>query len=95
MDHSIKVRIADKVYRKTIHSEEEEAAIRQAATDLNETLEKISKAQSSTVSAVDIVTIAALNIGIERIELRNRLDNLTRGYDKLSADLQNYVDSLK
>lgn len=95
MDHSIKVKIADKVYRKTIHSEEEEAAIRKAVADLNETVKNIAKDHVSTVSALDIMTIAALNIGIERVQLKSRLETLDAGYERLSADLQNYVDSLK
>lgn len=94
MDHVIKVKIADKVYRKTIHSEEEEAAIRKAVSELNDIVSLISK-DYTKVTAVDIMTIAALNIGIEKVELRKRLEELDKGYGKLSADLQRYVDSLK
>lgn len=95
MEHKIKIRIDNKVYNGTIHSEEEEANIRKAVADVNETVAKIAKDYANKVTSLDIMTIAALNIGIERVEFKNRLEELQRKCDKLSADLQSYVDSLK
>lgn len=83
------------VYSGVIHSEEEEADIRNAAANLNETVAKLAKTYANTRTALDIMTVSAMNIGIEREEYKRKLEQLQSKCDKLSADLQNYVDSLK
>ena len=94
MEHKIKVKIADRCYNYTIHSELEEEAIRKAAQSVNEKISVLS-AQYGGRPMIDILTIVALNEGIEKCEalLKNETDE--KGMEKLAADLQNYVDSLK
>ena len=94
MEHNIKVKIADRCYRQTIHSEQEEAHIRTAAAGVSELIQQLSSRYPG-VSVIDVLTIAALNEGIENAELRERIASDERKFEKLSADLQTYVDSLK
>lgn len=94
MEHHIKVKIADRSYRRIIHSEEEEAAIRKAAQSVNEKIIALSQAYGG-IPAIDILSIVALNEGIEKVEAMRSLDTEVAEYEKISADLQKYVDSLK
>lgn len=94
MDHRIKVKIADRCYNYTIHSELEEAQIRKATQSVNEKIAELSR-QYTQIPKVDIMTIVALNEAIEKSELSEKIQEDAKGLDKLSADLQNYVDSLK
>lgn len=94
MDHTIKVRIADRVYSRTIHSELEEEAIRKAAASVNEKIATLS-GQYANIPMIDILTIVALNEGIEKFELQETMSGGEQDLMKLAADLQNYVDSLK
>ena len=93
-EHHIKVKIADRVYYQVIHSQEEEAVFRQAAQSVNRKITDLSMAYTG-VTPIDILTIAALNESIERIELEQRLSGDESGLQKLSDDLQNYVDSIE
>lgn len=94
MDHTIKVKIADRSYSQTIHSELEEEAIRNAAKSVNEKISALS-GKFAEIPMVDILTIVALNEGIEKFELQEKMKNEERSLEKLSADLGNYVESLK
>lgn len=94
MEHKIKVKIAERCYYHTIHSELEEEAIRKAAKSVDEKISVLS-ARYSSIPAVDVLTIVALNEGIEKFEALLASEERNKGLEKLSADLQNYVDSLK
>lgn len=93
-EHRIKVKIADRSYNRTIHSELEEEAIRKAAQGINEKIVKLSRLYTQ-VPLIDIITIVALNEGIEKFEVQKKLDENNSEIGKLSADLKNYVESLK
>ena len=94
MEHRIKVKISDRIYVKHIASEDEEAAVRKVVADINESISQLSQTHPN-VSVIDILTIVALNEGIERVKLGNALDKNCAEYNKLAADLENYVSSLK
>jgi len=94
MEHRIKVRIGDRSYPKVITSEDEEEAIRKAAVSVNDKISLLTRAYPK-VSLLDIATIAAVNEGIEKFELKRKLEKMENEMEKLSSDLQNYVDSLK
>lgn len=94
MDHRIKLKIADRSYRQVIHTEEEEACIRQAAQNVNERLAHLSSRYAG-VSVIDILTIAALNESIEKVEMQKRLSDLEAEIASMSSVLDNYVKSLK
>lgn len=94
MDHTIKVKIADRVYSQTIHSELEEASVRNAARSVNDKIATLS-GKYADIPMIDILTIVALNEGIEKFELQEKINGDERDLNKLSADLKNYVDSLK
>ncbi|MCQ2166076.1 MAG: cell division protein ZapA [Bacteroidales bacterium] len=93
-EHRIKVKIADRSYNRTIHSELEEEAIRKAAQSINEKIASLSRLYAQ-VPLIDIITIVALNEGIEKFEAQRKLDENDAQTAKLSADLKNYVESLK
>lgn len=92
-EHKIKVIIANRVYRWTM-SEHDEGVIRKAAQSVNAKIASLSK-RYPQISPIDILTIVALNESIEGKELEARLSSAEAGYEKLDADLRNYVDSLK
>lgn len=94
MEHKIKVKIADRIYHQTVHSEDEEEAMRKAAVALNGKISSLSS-RFPNASMIDILTIIAYNESIAAFELEKKLQENEKGYDQLSADLQNYVDSLK
>ncbi len=93
-EHRIKVKIADRSYNRTIHSELEEEAIRKAAQSINGKIASLSRLYAQ-VPLIDIITIVALNEGIEKFEAQRKLDENDAQTAKLSADLKNYVESLK
>jgi len=94
MEHHIKVKIADRSYRQVIHTEDEEAAIRKAAQSVNDKITALSQAYGS-IPAIDILSIVALNESIEKIEAQRSGSTDQVALERLSADLQKYVDSLK
>lgn len=94
MEHNIKIKIADRSYRQQIHSEEEEENIRLAAASVSDLIRQL-RERYPEVSAIDILTIAALNEAIEKEELKKSISSNEAGFEKLSRDLQTYVDSLK
>lgn len=94
MDHQIKIKIADRCYSRVIHSEQEEEIIRKAARSVSDKIATLSETYAG-IPMVDILTIVALNEGIEREELQQKADDENVGLEKLSADLSNYVDSLQ
>lgn len=93
-EHRIKVKIADRSYNRTIHSELEEEAIRKAAQSINGKIVSLSRMYTQ-VPLIDIITIVALNEGIEKFEVQRKLSTSDSEIEKLSADLKNYVESLK
>lgn len=86
--------IAGRSYVYVVKSEEQEEIIRKAAASVNEKIMKLSNAYKNR-GPLDIVTIAALNEGIEKFQSGNRSSQDIEAYEKLSADLANYVESLK
>lgn len=92
-EHRIKVIIANRTYRWTM-SEHDEEVIRKAAQSVNAKIASLSK-RYPQISPIDILTIVALNESIEGVELQARLSSADAGYERLDADLKNYVDSLK
>lgn len=94
MEHRITVKIDDRLYHKTINSEEEEALVRKAVASLNETLVILGK-RYSKASVIDLLTIAALNETIGRVELQQKSSGSQEEYETLASDLHTYVESLK
>lgn len=92
-EHTIKVRIADRVYPQRV-SEDKEAAIRKAAAAVDEVVREYSH-RYSEVSQLDIATIVALNAQIECVRLQEELDRIKAQFSQMSEDLQKYVDTLK
>lgn len=92
-EHTIKVRIADRVYPQRV-SEDKEAAIRKAAAAVDEVVREYSH-KYSEVSQLDIATIVALNAQIECVRLQEELDRIKAQFSQMSEDLQKYVDTLK
>lgn len=90
----INVKIDGRSYIYVVNSEEKEIAIRKAAESVNEKIKQLSSTYKER-GPLDIVTIAALNEGIERFMNSSKSTSDIEGYEKLSADLANYVESLK
>jgi len=88
------VKIAGRSYLYVVKSEEQEQIIRKAAASVNEKIMQLSNTYKER-SPLDIVTIAALNEGIEKLQAGAKSSQDMGGYEKLSADLANYVESLK
>lgn len=96
MEHKITVKIAGRPYSKTIQSEDEEAIIRKAAREVNARIDEFSQGGVyGKISQLDILSVVALNECIDKIESKQLMSGSDEGYEKLSADLQAYVDSLK
>lgn len=92
-EHKITIKIADRIYPQTV-SEDNEAAIREAARNVDGVIREFSRSYPG-VSQIDIATIAALNAAIESVGLKEKLEKMEKELDRMSADLQKYVDSLK
>lgn len=92
-EHRIKIKIADRIYPKTV-SEDKEAAIRNAARSVDEVIREYSRSYPE-VSQLDIATIVALNAAMESEHLREKLEKMEAQIDRMTSDLQKYVDSLK
>lgn len=90
----INVKIAGRSYIYVVKSEDKEEIIRKAAASVNEKIKQLSTAYKGR-GPLDIVTIAALNEGIERFQAQAVNTSDADGYEKLSADLANYIESLK
>ncbi len=92
-EHSIKIKIADRIYPQKV-SEDKEGAIRKAAQSVDEVIREYSRAYPE-VSQVDITTIVALNAVMESAELRERISKIEGQIERISSDLEKYVSSLK
>jgi len=94
MGHKIRVKVNDRSYIKVIQTEDEEAQIRAAAREIEADINEL-QAISPSISLVDIATVVAMNKCIAKnLAIRSRAED-DQQYERISADLQRYVDSLK
>lgn len=91
--HKIKLVIADRTYTQVLNSDQE-AIARRAAKRVDEKIAELRRVYPK-VSVIDILTIVAMNESIEVLRLQESQGGSNADLQRLSDDLQRYVDLLK
>ncbi len=91
--HTIKLVIAGRTYTKVLN-QEQEAIARKAAKRLEDNISNLGSMYPS-VSALDILTVVALNESMEVLRLQQGQSSDSKDLKRLADDLQKYVDSIE
>lgn len=91
MAQSIKVIIADRSYPLQVKSPEHEEMIRNAVTDINQRV-KFYLEKFPTKGMVEVMTLVALNLGIQNCGLQKQVDSAIDDETTLLRELEAYLE---
>jgi cell division protein ZapA (FtsZ GTPase activity inhibitor) len=91
MAQSINVIIADRSYPLQVKSPEHEEMIRKAAADINQRV-KYYLEKFPTKGMVEVLTLVALNIGIQNCGLQKQVDSAIEDEVILLKELEAYLE---
>lgn len=94
MGHDITIKIGGRDYVLVPKTEDEEEAIRKAASGINKMIETY-QAKFPKKNMDDILSFVALNLGISYVKLQKKTEDIEKEWKRLNSDLEGYLAGIE